>query len=217
MKLSTGMIEIPIEFDNGDVASVSIRPNDRDIRRRIDEFSQRVEQYAAKLISEKNLLKFADGGAVGGVAVGGGAVGGGAVGDGTVGGAVGDVAVGGGTDAETAKLLAEIADGSIDIDDIFALSPEKLRALNYGADAAEKIEDAFNTAVEQELDRVFGSPVSNVLFRYCRPLDRCDGDVYVNVAIKLLAAEIKNRSDNNLSSLSPKAQGRIEKYRNRKK
>lgn len=43
MKLSTGKIEFPIEFDNGDKQSIYFNPNDTDLPNRLKDFKTRVD------------------------------------------------------------------------------------------------------------------------------------------------------------------------------
>ena len=54
MKLSTGKVAFPLEFDNGDKAVICFNPNDRGIQERIQGFEASVE----KRISEIDLEKY---------------------------------------------------------------------------------------------------------------------------------------------------------------
>jgi hypothetical protein len=54
MKLSTGKVPFPIEFDNGDKAVIYFNPNDRGIQERIQGFEASIE----KRINEINLEKY---------------------------------------------------------------------------------------------------------------------------------------------------------------
>lgn len=61
MKLSTGKVSFPIEFDNGDKAFISFNPNDRGIQQRIQNFEQSVENKIKEIDLEKYRSRFEDG------------------------------------------------------------------------------------------------------------------------------------------------------------
>ena len=61
MKLSTGKVAFPIEFDNGDKAFISFNPNDRGIQQRIQNFEQSVEKKIKEIDLEKYRSRFEDG------------------------------------------------------------------------------------------------------------------------------------------------------------
>lgn len=61
MKLSTGKVAFPIEFDNGDKAFISFAPNDRGIQQRIQNFEQSVEKKIKEIDLEKYRSRFEDG------------------------------------------------------------------------------------------------------------------------------------------------------------
>ena len=56
MKLSTGKVAFPIEFDNGDKQNIYFNPNDPDLAVRLKEFQNRVNEKINNL-SELNLNK----------------------------------------------------------------------------------------------------------------------------------------------------------------
>lgn len=53
MKLSTGKVAFPIEFDNGDKAVIYFRPNDKGIQERIQGFEASVEKRAKEIDFKK--------------------------------------------------------------------------------------------------------------------------------------------------------------------
>jgi hypothetical protein len=61
MKLSTGKVAFPIEFDNGDKATIYFNPNDREIQKRIQEFEKTVENRIKSIDIEKYKSVFEDG------------------------------------------------------------------------------------------------------------------------------------------------------------
>jgi hypothetical protein len=63
MKLSTGKVAFPIEFDNGDKAVIYFNPNDRGIQERIKNFEASVETRIKTIDIEKYKCRF-DGEAV---------------------------------------------------------------------------------------------------------------------------------------------------------
>jgi hypothetical protein len=61
MKLSTGKVAFPIEFDNGDKAVIYFNPNDRGIQDRIQAFEKSVEERVKTIDIEKYKGRFDDG------------------------------------------------------------------------------------------------------------------------------------------------------------
>jgi hypothetical protein len=61
MKLSTGKVAFPIEFDNGDKAVIYFNPNDRGIQERIKNFESSVEERVHQIDLEKYKSRFEDG------------------------------------------------------------------------------------------------------------------------------------------------------------
>jgi len=49
MKLNTGKVEFPIEFDNGDKQSIYFNPNDPNLMVRLKDFQKKLESRAAEL------------------------------------------------------------------------------------------------------------------------------------------------------------------------
>ena len=60
MKLSTGKVAFPIEFDNGDKAVIYFNPNDRSIQERIQGFEASVEKRIKEIDLEKYKSRFGD-------------------------------------------------------------------------------------------------------------------------------------------------------------
>ena len=58
MKLSTGKVAFPIEFDNGDKAVIYFNPNDRGIQERIKNFETSVEKKIKEIDLEKYKGRF---------------------------------------------------------------------------------------------------------------------------------------------------------------
>lgn len=58
MKLSTGKVAFPIEFDNGDKAVIYFNPNDRGIQERIKGFEKSVEKRIKEIDLEKYKSRF---------------------------------------------------------------------------------------------------------------------------------------------------------------
>lgn len=58
MKLSTGKVAFPIEFDNGDKAVIYFNPNDRSIRERIQGFEKSIEKRIKEIDLEKYKSRF---------------------------------------------------------------------------------------------------------------------------------------------------------------
>ena len=58
MKLSTGKVAFPIEFDNGDKAVIYFNPNDRGIQERIKSFEASIENRIKEIDLEKYKSRF---------------------------------------------------------------------------------------------------------------------------------------------------------------
>ena len=58
MKLSTGKVAFPIEFDNGDKAVIYFNPNDRGIQDRIKSFEASIEKRIKEIDLEKYKSRF---------------------------------------------------------------------------------------------------------------------------------------------------------------
>ena len=58
MKLSTGKVAFPIEFDNGDKAVIYFNPNDRGIQERMKGFEESVEKRIKEIDLEKYKNRF---------------------------------------------------------------------------------------------------------------------------------------------------------------
>lgn len=53
MKLSTGLVTYAVEFDNGDVASITFNPNDKGLQQRIKDFGGKVDEKIKKIELER--------------------------------------------------------------------------------------------------------------------------------------------------------------------
>ena len=58
MKLSTGKVAFPIEFDNGDKEVIYFNPNDREIQTRIQGFEKSIEKRINEIDLEKYKSRF---------------------------------------------------------------------------------------------------------------------------------------------------------------
>ena len=54
MKLSTGKVAFPLEFDNGDVVNIMINPHEKGLRERIKNFESSLKSRLEKVNFEKN-------------------------------------------------------------------------------------------------------------------------------------------------------------------
>lgn len=61
MKLSTGKVAFPLQFDNGDVEHVMINPHDSGLQDRIKGFEKSIKARLQKINLEKHKEAFADG------------------------------------------------------------------------------------------------------------------------------------------------------------
>lgn len=61
MKLSTGKIAFPLQFDNGDVENIFINPHDAGLQNRIRSFESSIHERLQKINLEKHKDAFVDG------------------------------------------------------------------------------------------------------------------------------------------------------------
>lgn len=166
MKLSTGKVAFPIEFDNGDKAVIYFNPNDRGIQDRIQVFEASIEKRIKEIDLEKYKSRFDDNASV-----------------------------------------------EFDIDNpekLLEMSADDLKTLQDRLDVMNDIEKEYNNAVKDELDVVFGSKISDVVFRYCQPFDTVvvednEGkekrEIYIMHFIHWLMVELKKYGAENKSAM----------------
>ena len=61
MKLSTGKVAFPLQFDNGDVENIFINPHDAGLQARIRNFENSIKERLQKINLEKHKEAFIDG------------------------------------------------------------------------------------------------------------------------------------------------------------
>ena len=61
MKLSTGKVAFPLQFDNGDVENIFINPHDKGLQDRIRNFETSIQERIKKINLEKHKDAFVDG------------------------------------------------------------------------------------------------------------------------------------------------------------
>ena len=61
MKLSTGKVAFPLQFDNGDVENIFINPHDTGLQTRIRNFENSIKERLKKINLEKHKDAFVDG------------------------------------------------------------------------------------------------------------------------------------------------------------
>lgn len=61
MKLSTGKVAFPVEFDNGDKETIYFNPNDREFIAKVMNFENSIEERAKNINIEKYKSQFEDG------------------------------------------------------------------------------------------------------------------------------------------------------------
>ena len=127
MKLSTGKIAFPIEFDNGNKDCIYFNPNDREFREGFFNFENSLSKRTKKIDLEKYKTRFEN-----------------------------------------------MQENNIQInsfDDILNLTPVELKKLKEKMDVVEEIDKEYENAIKIELDNIFKSKVSAIIFKYCEPLD----------------------------------------------
>ena len=61
MKLSTGKVAFPLQFDNGDVENIFINPYDTELQSRIKNFESSIKERLNKIKFDKHKDAFVDG------------------------------------------------------------------------------------------------------------------------------------------------------------
>ena len=165
MKLSTGKVAFPIEFDNGDKANIYFNPNDRGIQERIKKFEKTVESRIRAIDLEKYRAKFEE---------------------------------------NNLEIDFEKPEKLLD------MSADELKSLQGKLEAVNDIEEQYNKAVKDEIDVVFGSKISDVVFRYCQPFDTViltdengneSREVYIMHFMQWLMMELKKYSIENRNAM----------------
>lgn len=174
MKLSTGKVAFPIEFDNGDKEVIYFNPRDRGIQDRIKNFEKLVEERTREIDFEK----YKD-------------------------------------SIEQAKKT-DINENNID--ELFDMSKDELKSIESHFLALRELENEYNSVIKSEIDKVFDSEISNVVFKYCEPFDVVkfedeSGDIkteaYIKHFIRWLMIELKRYGEQSSSAMEK----HVAKYR----
>lgn len=165
MKLSTGKAIIPIEFDNGEKATISFNPHDRSIQERIKNFEDSLQKRMRQIDTEKYEKFF----------------------------------------GEEKKIEINLEN----FDELINLSGDDLKSFNEQMSAVNALEEEYNKAVRDELDVIFDSKISDVVFKYCQPFDTVafeeDGkekrEIYIMHFLRILAIEMKKYGEQNKDAM----------------
>ena len=164
MKLSTGKVGFPIEFDNGDKDVIYFNPNDRGIQDRIKNFETSIQSR------EKEF----------------------------------------GLHDDQIEYVEDLPSFNGDINELFNLTTEEMQALHRKVELYNSREKKYNDMIKDELDDVFGSKISNVVFKYCQPFDMVivedengneTREMYVMQFMKWLAVELEKYHSKNKSAM----------------
>lgn len=127
MKLTTGKVPFPIEFDNGDKQTIYFNPQSKTFWEKIEKFAESMDERFKRINIDKHKDIFDDG--------------------------------------------IEIRVDMTDFNAMMSLSKEQLDSLVKKTKAIDEIEDEYQNAIKAELDDIFESPVSTIVFKYARPFD----------------------------------------------
>ena len=159
MKLTTGKVAFPIEFDNGDKQNIYFNPASKTFRDKLFNFEKSIDARMKQIDVDKYKSTFDDG--------------------------------------------IDVDVNISNIDDIMKLSPEQLESLKNKATAMNNIGDEYQNAIKAELDDIFESPISGIVFKYCEPLDPVvfindngeeETELFVMQFLRALSVEINNYS-----------------------
>lgn len=164
MKLSTGKVGFPIEFDNGDKDVIYFNPNDRGIQDRIKSFEASIQKREKEFNLQNDQIEYAE----------------------------------------------ELPSFNGNIDKLFDLTTEEMQALQKNVELYNSREKKYNDIVKEELDNVFGSKISDIVFKYCQPFDMVivednsgneTREMYVMQFMKWLAVELEKYHAKNKSAM----------------
>ena len=175
MKLSTGKVAFPIEFDNGDKDVIYFNPNDRDFINRANDFEKSINERIKNINLERYKSQFES-----------------------------DVNI------------------DIDLTDINAidkLSKEEVKELQKRMSAVVDLDKEYQKAVKDELDDIFKSNISSVVFKYCEPFDAViitdeKGEEVSEMFIIVFLNEFAKALRKHQEKVAPAMQKHIGKYKN---
>lgn len=169
MKLSTGKVAFPIEFDNGDKDCIYFNPNDKDLREGFYNFQSRIEEQTKQIDFEKYKNRYENG------------------------------------------FNFDIKSA----DDILSLDLAELNKLKEKCDVIAEIDAEYQNAIKTEMDKVFKSEVSKVIFKYCQPLEIVvfenengeeEREIYIMYFVKQFAKELEKYGSKNSSAMNKYAE-----------
>lgn len=127
MKLNTGKVAFPIEFDNGDVQNIYFNPNDRGFINRVMEFENSIKDRMKRIDIEKYKSQLENG--------------------------------------------IDIDIDTEDTDKLKKLTAKEKKLFKNKMNTILEIDSDYQNVFKEELNAIFESDVSGVVFKYCQPLD----------------------------------------------
>ena len=173
MKLTTGKVAFPIEFDNGDKDVIYFNPNDREFIRRVMDFENSIDKRIKNINIDKYKANLDDG----------------------------------------VKLDINMDD----ISSIANMTPEQMDSLRKKIGAVIDADAEYQKAIKEELNEIFQSDVSSVIFKYCEPLDNVvvtdengneTSEVFIMLFVNAFSEEVKKHQ----AKVTPAMQKHMEKY-----
>ena len=167
MKLSTGKIAFPIEFDDGYKDYIYFNPHDKNFRERFFNFEKSIDARTKQINLDKYKSRFENG------------------------------------SNKNLKINS--------LDDILSLNPDELRNLKEQLDVIEEIDEEYQNALKEEINDIFKSNVSEIIFKYCNPLDMVilenekgeeESEIYIMHFAKQFAKELEKYSSKNNSAIN---------------
>jgi hypothetical protein len=171
MKLSTGKVAFPIEFDNGDRDVIYFNPNDREFIKRVTSFENSINERIKQINIEKYKAKIEDG------------------------------------------INIDISN----VQDIENFTPEEMESLKNKIGAVVDIDAEYQKALKDELNDIFKSDISSVVFKYCEPLDMVviqdengeeKSEIFMLLFLNAFAEEIKKHQN----KVAPAMEKHLKKY-----
>lgn len=177
MKLSTGKVAFPIEFDNGDKQNIYFNPRSKTFREKILNFEKSIDERLKKIDIEKHKSAFEG----------------------------------------TEDINIDITD----IDALMQLDPEQLDSVMKRAKAVNDIDAEYQQAIKDELDDIFESPISDIVFKYCEPMDvvtytNDDGNEESEMFIMQFVRALYSEMSKYANEQAPAMEKRMSKYKDMK-
>lgn len=114
--------------------------------------------------------------------------------------------------------IDDAGDGKIEnipktFEDYDKLSEEEVEALSNKATEINGIMQQVDSILREEIDKAFGSKISDVVFKHCSPLSIVGGEYFIVQFLNAIAPEIQARAEKASKESETKIANRLKKYK----